>query len=136
MITKDMKIIIVSKDNNIWQFPGGHPEKGESHEDTLVREVYEETGLNIKEKVDKIRKIGYYFIEEGSKDKYIQERYFILLDESSEILSLSPKEKEGDFSAINYVKMVELGELNISVPWITEVEDWNHIVSYLSKLKS
>ena len=31
-----------------WTFPGGHIEKGESFVDAVIREVYEETGLTIR----------------------------------------------------------------------------------------
>src|SRR5579875_168943 len=31
-----------------WGFPGGYASKGERHEDTIVREVREETGLTVR----------------------------------------------------------------------------------------
>lgn len=31
-----------------WGFPGGYAKKGERHEDTIIREVREETGLTVK----------------------------------------------------------------------------------------
>lgn len=34
---------------NGWNFPGGHVEKGESITASVIREVYEETGLTIEE---------------------------------------------------------------------------------------
>ena len=45
----DGKILLHKRsDFNIWAFPGGGAEEGESAEDCIVREVFEETGLKIK----------------------------------------------------------------------------------------
>lgn len=41
-------LLIQSKDNSYWGFPKGHVEEMESEIDTAIREVYEETGLNIE----------------------------------------------------------------------------------------
>jgi len=45
--TQDECIAIVSKDGEKWQLPGGKPEPGETLKETAVREVYEETGINL-----------------------------------------------------------------------------------------
>ncbi|WP_167628623.1 NUDIX hydrolase [Listeria valentina] len=64
------------KDKNVWGFPGGAIELGESIEEALVREILEETGLQIKMKSligiyskyedsypngDKVQPISYFF---------------------------------------------------------------------------
>ena len=41
-------LIIQSKENGHWGFPKGHRKKGESLEETVLREVLEETGLDIE----------------------------------------------------------------------------------------
>ncbi len=41
-------LLIRNRRSAHWGFPKGHIEAGESEEDTAIREVYEETGLNIK----------------------------------------------------------------------------------------
>ena len=38
------------KDNGLWCLPGGHMEAGESVEECCVREVHEETGLQVRVK--------------------------------------------------------------------------------------
>jgi 8-oxo-dGTP pyrophosphatase MutT (NUDIX family) len=38
-------LVIYSKRNDIWGFPKGHIEKGESEKDAALREIFEETGL-------------------------------------------------------------------------------------------
>ena len=45
----DGKILLHKRsDFDIWAFPGGGAEEGESAEDCVVREVFEETGLTMK----------------------------------------------------------------------------------------
>lgn len=41
-------LLIRNRRSAHWGFPKGHIEAGESEEDTAIREVFEETGLNIK----------------------------------------------------------------------------------------
>lgn len=51
MINSNGKILL-AHNNNTYQFPGGHTEENESKKDCLIREVMEETGieLNVDEK--------------------------------------------------------------------------------------
>lgn len=49
IVTNDLGEILVHRrtDNDLWALPGGGMEFGESIADTVVREVYEETGLRV-----------------------------------------------------------------------------------------
>lgn len=51
-ILKDNKILLIKRKNDPfrgkWALPGGYVEYGEKVEDTVAREVYEETGLSTK----------------------------------------------------------------------------------------
>ena len=47
----DGNVLVQDKVDNDWgglTFPGGHIEKGESFVDSVIREVYEESGLKIE----------------------------------------------------------------------------------------
>lgn len=44
----ELKYLILCSHQNIWGFPKGHIEKGESEEQAALREVFEETGLKGK----------------------------------------------------------------------------------------
>ncbi|MDD5221514.1 MAG: NUDIX domain-containing protein [Candidatus Paceibacterota bacterium] len=54
------------KSKKYWDFPKGHIEKGETEQDTIIREVREETGINNLNIFPKFRNsIKYYFQKEG-----------------------------------------------------------------------
>ena len=45
------KVLLTRRlDNNLWCLPGGHMEAGESVEECCLREVFEETGLQVRVK--------------------------------------------------------------------------------------
>ena len=57
IIRKDGKIALVkSEKEHYYKFPGGGIEPGESHLGALLREVREETGLQVR--VDSVREFG------------------------------------------------------------------------------
>ena len=51
IINSEGKILLQSRaDRNLWGLPGGCQELGESFKDTIIREVKEETNLDVEEK--------------------------------------------------------------------------------------
>lgn len=59
---------VKSKENGHWGFPKGHIEKGETEEQTAVREILEETGLGVT-LLDGFRtKIEYQLTENSHKE--------------------------------------------------------------------
>lgn len=54
------KVLLVKNHNGrYWSFPKGHVEKGETEEETAIREIKEETGLDV-EIVDSFREVSDY----------------------------------------------------------------------------
>lgn len=54
MVTDGDKVLVIDRKKEDWPgitFPGGHIEKNESFVESVIREVYEETGLTIKDPV-------------------------------------------------------------------------------------
>lgn len=49
VLNKNNQILLVTKDNKNWALLGGKIESGESYEEALVREVYEESAAKIDE---------------------------------------------------------------------------------------
>ncbi|WP_342265638.1 NUDIX hydrolase [Cardinium endosymbiont of Philonthus spinipes] len=48
LIVKNSQLLLVSNDYKIWHTPGGHLEPSEMLPDCMVREVKEETGLDVQ----------------------------------------------------------------------------------------
>ena len=54
MVYKGEEILVIERTKSDWpglSFPGGHVEKGETLEESVIREIKEETGLDIKEPI-------------------------------------------------------------------------------------
>lgn len=68
-----------------YKLPGGGIELGESLEETLVREVQEESGLVVKK--DSIREFGYVKrVEKGKReDIFIQENFYFVCEAEEEL---------------------------------------------------
>jgi len=61
------EIVICGRDSDgVWGLPKGTPEAGESLEETALREVSEETGLEVRI-VDKVGVVEYWFAREGTR---------------------------------------------------------------------
>ena len=83
-----------------YKFPGGGINEGETHSDTLVREVREETGLNVIP--ESIREYGYVYRAQKGKteDIFVQENFYFFCDVSDALsgISLDGYEAEEEFT--------------------------------------
>lgn len=74
IIIKDRKMLMTKRRdlrpefNNKWEFPGGGVENGESFDETLLREVYEETGYKIQ-KIEQLPDI-FTVTQNNAKENY------------------------------------------------------------------
>lgn len=67
---KSLKFLLLHYKSGHWDFPKGHVEKGESDEETLRREVAEETGIENLEIIPRFtRKVGYFYVAKGEEKK-------------------------------------------------------------------
>jgi 8-oxo-dGTP diphosphatase len=106
IIPFDKNKILLIKRNTIpfkgyWALPGGRMDPGETIEQTIVREVKEETGLDVAI----VRKIGEY-VEKGVKDEVEYEYYptcFLVKPVGGDI-----KKQEGEILAIKLFSLNEL----------------------------
>lgn len=132
ILDKDNNVVIVSKDGEKWQLPGGKPGGDESLEDVAVREVYEETGLDISDKRADVKVFGYYEVQEANDtsgeviDKFAQVRASLRLEYDPKLLQ--PKEP-ASHEAVKHAVAVPFAELPKYIPWIVEKREYLYIKS-------
>lgn len=107
------KGLIINSNNEItlgyshktYQFPGGHLEDGETLEECLLREIEEETGIEIKDaKLKPFEKITYYNENyHGSGKNRQNDIYYYIINTDAKFdmnnAKLDDWEKEGNFIA-------------------------------------
>lgn len=86
-------ILLLKKYNGDWVLPKGKVEKGETHDQTALREVKEETG--VKASIDKyLGEIHYTFKENWDNDKSVHKVvYWYLMNTKS--MDTVPQREEG-----------------------------------------
>lgn len=110
--------ILIGNENQIFQFPGGHLEEGETFNECLKREVLEETGIEITD--DEIER-PFYKVSYWNKDwpeigkNRAAEIYYYVIKTNKEVdltkIKLTEHEKEGNFK-------IESVPLNDSIEFI------------------
>jgi 8-oxo-dGTP pyrophosphatase MutT (NUDIX family) len=130
LISTDKKFIIVSTDGENWQFPGGEPKLNESIIETIIREVQEETGLDIKQFTKELKIFGFYVIEDienGKRRKYLQVRCLLPLQDKSTNLHLQPRENPSDPEPIEHLMFVDREKAEKLIPWLKGSEEMKTI---------
>lgn len=76
-INKEIKYVIIHDNNGNYGFPKGHVENNETIQETAIREIKEECGVNI-ELFDSFKKEIYYTLPNGNNKQaiYFLGRYF------------------------------------------------------------
>lgn len=65
VVFRGKKYLLLHYESGHWDFPKGHMERGESEEQTAIREVKEETGLDVDIIPGFMEKITYFFKKNG-----------------------------------------------------------------------
>lgn len=136
IITQDKQIVIVSKEEDRWQLPGGKPEPGETLKETAVREVWEETGLDISQLSDSLQFIGYQTVKDVEREgsPYLQVRYLLELNTKAATLELGVQNEGSRQSAediINSVGSVGLDRVVERIPWLDNSPEFNTVQSFV-----
>ena len=114
IILKDKKIAMMhSLKYDYYKLPGGGIEPGETYEETLIREVREESGLIVKK--ESIQEFGFVRRMEKGKfeDLFIQDNYYYLCEVENETVQqkLDDYEEEEQFT-LEFVSPTYAIEIN------------------------
>jgi 8-oxo-dGTP pyrophosphatase MutT (NUDIX family) len=120
-------IAIVTKNNGESQFPGGHPEQGENHIETSVREVNEEAGLDIVPFISKLTPFGYYLVDE-EEEKYLQLRFLLRLPDDAKAFPLSVNEKSHEERPVESARWVDLLDLPNYISWTRDIKEYKNVM--------
>jgi len=117
IIAKDDKILMIysGKKNFDYKFPGGGIQKNESHNDTLIREILEETGyeiITIDESFGKVVELDIPQEKDFDVVKMISYYYYCTISDSKSDQKLDDYEHDLGFSAewINIDKAIAVNE--------------------------
>lgn len=131
VLTKDQHVVIVSKDGRKWQFPGGKPDNQESVIQTAIREVREETGIDMTSHADDINFFGEYTIDDRDTNvhppRYRQVRSWLQLPVTSEELVLSTAgESQGQRpeDAVRFVRAVPTKDILTYMGWLENTDEY------------
>lgn len=102
-IFNDKNQLLIVKKGKIWTIPGGHPETSETKEETLKREIMEESCVLLKD----IKYLGAVEVIEDKKT-YYQLRF------TAKVKKVLPFKEEWE---INERKFVDLKELDKYITW-------------------
>ncbi len=124
------KVVVVSKDGKEWQLPGGKPEDDETALQTATREVYEETGVDIRDNEDALQFFGYRVVTEKDGDdiitSYLQLRYHILVCFDSGSLSVMQEDTlQPTDDVIQFVESVTLDEACQRIAWLRDSDEFH-----------
>ncbi len=131
LLTNDDQVVIVSKDGESWQLPGGKPDPGENAVKTAHREIKEETGIDIKDYLGELTFFGEYNINDHSTDihppRYRQVRSWLRLPMAASELSLSTAgECEGQRpeDAVRFIKVVPTKDILKYIEWLERADEY------------
>lgn len=98
IILNEDKVLLVKHNDGHWGFPKGHMEENETELQTAIREVKEETNLDVKVQEEK-RYVDEYY---SSEDTFKQVVYFL-----ATCKNMNVKKQEEEIAQIEWVPIEE-----------------------------
>ncbi|WP_297633596.1 NUDIX domain-containing protein [uncultured Clostridium sp.] len=103
VIIKGDKLLMIKTNRGDIKFPGGGKEKGESDEETLIREVREEAGYDVERIIEKMGTVTEQHFDKYEKEKIfkmVSTYYLCEVKEEKKLQKLDEYEKRLGFEAI------------------------------------
>ena len=86
-VNDEIMFLLIKQHDEYWHFPKGHVEEGETEEETAIREIKEETNIDVK--IDNgFRKVITYSPKEG----VMKDVVFFIAEAISDDIKIDPKE--------------------------------------------
>ena len=98
VIINDDKVLLVKQVDGHWGFPKGHVEENETEKETAIREVYEETNLQVEIFSDFYKKVTY-----SPRENVMKDVIFFLARPKS----IDTKPQEAEISKVEWVSFDE-----------------------------
>ncbi len=118
IIVKDNKVLLVYQNNDVWGFPKGHMEEGETEIETAIRETKEETNIDVE--IDESKRYELSYITDRGVDKTVvlflaKPLNNIIIKQDKEITEVRYVDFNEAFDIINYD--------NLKVVWKKVIEE-------------
>ena len=111
IIIENDKVLLIKQNNGVWGFPKGHVEGNETEFETAIREVKEETNIDVEITNDK-RYVVEYITNKGAYKQVVFFRAKSLKNEikpqEEEISEIKWADFDEAFDTINYENIKEL----------------------------